>query len=325
MPRLSRRTWLRGAGALSLATSLPAPLLANDKFPSRPITLIVPFPAGGTADTTFRVLATAAARHLGQPVMIDNRPGASATMGAVAMKSAEPDGYRIAVTHSAVLRAQLMHQASYDALQDFTPIIQVSAFNVGLVVRQDSPLKSWADFIAEARKRPEQVTYGTNGPATAQNLAIVQIAELEKIKLIHVPFKGDSEGTSALLGGHIEAHAGGTILGDLVDNGQARWLAVFADQRLKRWPAAPTLYDLGYDVTAASPNGLIGPKGMPPEVVRRLHDAFKLALFDPQHVEIQEKYGQAVQYNNGTDFQEVIRKNFELERDKIRRAGLQRT
>ncbi|RZN36249.1 tripartite tricarboxylate transporter substrate binding protein [Bradyrhizobium sp. Leo121] len=325
MVGLSRRSWLGGVGALSLPASWPRRSWANDKFPSRPVTLIVPFPAGGTADTTFRVLATAAAGHLGQPIVVENRPGASATLGAVAMLSASSDGYRIAVTHSAVLRVQLMQKTPYDALQDFTPIIQIGAFNVGMVVRQDSPFKTWGDFIAEARKRPEEVNYGTNGPATAQNLAMVQVADIEKIKLIHVPFKGDSEGIAALLGAHIDAHAGGTILGDLVDNRQARWLAVFSDERLKRWPDAPTLYDLGYDVTAASPNGLIGPKGMPQEVVQRLHDAFKLALFDPQHVAIQEKYGQSIQYRDGADFGEVIRKNFEIEREKIRRAGLLRS
>lgn len=295
---------------------------AADTFPSRPITLIVPFPAGGTADTTFRVLATVAARHLGQSIVVENRAGASATLGAVAMMSTAPDGYRIAVTHSAVLRVQLMQKTPYDALKDFTPIIQIGAFNVGLVVRRDSPYKTWADLVADARKRPEQVTYGTNGPATAQNLALVQVADIEKIKLIHVPFKGDAEGIASLLGSHIDAHAGGTILGDLVDNGEARWLAVFADERLKRWPDAPTLYDLGYDVSAASPNGLIGPKGMPPEVVQRLHDAFKLALFDPQHVAVQEKYGQSIQYRDGAGFQDVINKSFELERERIRRAGL---
>jgi tripartite-type tricarboxylate transporter receptor subunit TctC len=285
----------------------------------------VPFPAGGTADTTFRLLATIASRHLGQAIVVENRPGVSATLGAVAMLSVPPDGYRIAVTHSAVLRVQLMQQTPYDALKDFTPIIQVSAFNVGMVVRTDSPLKTWGDFIAEARKRPGEVNYGTNGPATSQNLAIIQIADIEKVKLTHVPFKGDAEGIASLLGGHIDSHAGGTILGDLVDNGQARWLAVFSDERIKRWSSVPTLYDLGYDVTAASPNGLIGPKGMPAEVVQRLHDAFKLAVLDPEHVAIQEKYGQPISYRNGAEFGETIRKNFELEREKIRRAGLLRS
>ncbi|MBN8991442.1 MAG: tripartite tricarboxylate transporter substrate binding protein [Rhizobiales bacterium] len=324
MAKLSRRSWLAGLAATSVAAPLYGTSRANDNFPSRPVTLIVPFPAGGTADTTFRVLATAAARHLGKPIVVENRAGASATLGAVAMMSTPPDGYKIAVTHSAVLRVQLMQPTPYDALTDFTPIIQVGAFNVGMVARQDSPFKSFADIIAEARSRPEKINYGTNGPATAQNLAIVQVAAIENVKLVHVPFKGDAEAIAALLGGHIDTHAGGTLLGDLVENKQARWLAIFADERLKRWPDVPTLYDLGYDVTAASPNGLIGPKGMPQEVVQRLHDAFKLALFDPQHVEIQEKYGQSIQYRDGAGFGEVIRKNFELEREKIRRAGLLR-
>lgn len=325
MIKFSRRRITGGLGVAVLAAPWVGRAAANEPFPSRPVTLIVPFPAGGTADTTFRVLATIASRHLGQSIVVENRPGASATLGAVAMLSVPPDGYRIAVTHSAVLRVQLMQQTQYDALKDFTPIIQVSAFNVGMVVRNESPLRTWADFIAEARKRPGSVNYGTNGVATSQNLAIIQVADIEKIKITHVPFKGDSEGIAALLGGHIDSHAGGTILGDLVDNGQARWLAVFSDERIKRWPDVPTLYDLGYDVTAASPNGLIGPKGMPAEIVQRLHDAFKLAVLDPEHVAIQEKYGQPVSYRSSAEFAETIRKNFEIERAKIKRAGLLRS
>ncbi|RYY63710.1 MAG: tripartite tricarboxylate transporter substrate binding protein, partial [Comamonadaceae bacterium] len=224
---LKRRSFL-AAGLSAASVGLPGLAAAQDAFPSRPVTLIVPFPAGGTADTVFRALAKSTEPHLGQPLVIENRPGASATLGAAAVAQGKPDGYQIAVMHSAVLRLQLMQKTSYDALKDLTPIIQVSALDVGLIVRADSPYKTFKDFIEDARKRPGMVTYGTNGTATSQNLALVTLAAQEGVKLNHIPYKGDAEATVAVLGGHIDAQAGGTILGNLVDGGKARWLAVFS-------------------------------------------------------------------------------------------------
>lgn len=294
----------------------------DDSFPSRPISLIVPFPPGGTADNTYRVLAKAAEPHLGQSVVVENRAGASATMGAVAIANAPADGYHLTVTHSAVLRMQLMQRTAYDALRDFDPIIQISALNVGLLVREESPFQVWKDFIEAARQAPGEVSYGSNGVATSQNLALTQIAEQEKITFNHIPYKGDAEAITGLLGGFIDAHAGGTGLGSLVDGDKARWLALFSDVRLARWPDVPTLYDLGYNVPASSPTGIIGPAGMPGNVIDRLHDAFKKALYDSAHVRILEQSGQAVQYRDSAAFGKLIKQQYALERDRIRRAGL---
>src|SRR5690606_17582272 len=135
-------------------------------------------------------------------------------------------------------------------------------------------------------------------------------------------FKGDAEATTALLGGHIDAHAGGTGLGALVDGGKARWLALFSDVRLARWPEAPTLFDLGYNVPASSPTGIMGPAGMPPEVIARLHDAFKQALYTPEHGPALEQAGQAVQYRDGQGFAELIKEHYGLERERVSKAGL---
>ncbi len=309
-------------GGVVVAVPAFAQKKQDDTFPSRPVSLIVPFPPGGTADNTYRVLARAAEPYLGQSIVVENRAGASATMGAVAIANAVPDGYHLTVTHSAVLRMQLMQRTSYDALRDFDPIIQISALNVGLLVRKESPFQVWKDFIDAARQSPGDVSYGSNGVATSQNLALTQIAEQEKITLNHIPYKGDAEAITGLLGGFIDAHAGGTGLGSLVDGNKARWLALFSDVRLSRWPDVPTLYDLGYNVPASSPTGIIGPAGMPKNVVARLHDAFKRALYDPAHVKILEESGQAVQYRDGEAFRKLIAEQYALERERISRAGL---
>jgi len=309
------------AGAAAAGWALPA-AAQQEPFPSRPVTLIVPFPAGGTADVVYRALAKASEPHLGQPLVIDNKPGASATMGVSTVAHARPDGYQIAVMHSAVLRLQLMQKTNYDALTDITPIIQVSALDVGILVRADSPYKTFKDYIEDARRRPGQVTYGTNGVATSQNLALITLAAQERVQLNHVPYKGDAEATSALLGGFIDAHAGGTILGNLVDAGKARWLAVFSDRRLKKWPDVPTLFDLGYKIPASSPTGLVGPAGLPAGVVRKLHDAFKAGLADPQAVAMLERNAMDVYYKDPAAYAALIRESYAIEKERVERAGL---
>lgn len=319
---LKRRSLLAAGVAGSTVLACPLARAQEANFPSRPVTLIVPFPAGGTADMVYRALAKSTEPHLGQPIVIENKPGASATLGAATVAQGKPDGYQIAVMHSAVLRLQLMQKTSYNALTDLTPIIQVSALDVGILVRADSPYKTFKDYIEDARKRPGKVNYGTNGTATSQNLALITLAAQEGIQLTHVPYKGDAEATVALLGGHIDAHAGGTLLGTLVDSGKARWLAVFSDKRLKKWPDVPTLWDLGYKIPASSPTGLIGPAHMPPAIVKRLHDAFKAGLEDPHTVSALERYAMDVYYKDGPAYGALIRESYEIEKDRVRRAGL---
>lgn len=320
-----RRSLLAASATTLGAAAVGWPAIASAQevgFPTKPVTLIVPFPAGGTADVVYRALAKATEPHLGQAIVIENKPGASATLGASTVASGRPDGYQIAVMHSGVLRLQLMQKTSYNALTDLTPIIQVSALDVGILVRADSPYRTFKDYIEDARKRPGTVTYGTNGNATSQNLALITLAAQEGITLNHIPYKGDAEATASLLGGFIDAHAGGTILGALVDGGKARWLAVFSDRRLKKWPDVPTLYDLGYKIPVGSPTGLIGPAHMPPAVVRKLHDAFKAGLADAQTVTTLERNAMDVYYKDGPSYAALIRESYDLEKERVGRAGL---
>lgn len=322
--RTRRALLATGASALGAASIGWPTVVAGQEagFPSKPVTLIIPFPAGGTADVVYRALAKATEPHLGQTIVIENKPGASATFGASTVAAARPDGYQIAVMHSGVLRLQLMQKTSYNALTDLTPIIQISALDVGMVVRAESPYKSFKDYVEDARRRPGQVSYGTNGIATSQNLALITLAAQEKITLTHVPYKGDAEATAALLGGIIDAHAGGTILGSLVDGGKARWLVLFSDRRLKKWPDVPTLYDLGYKIPVGSPTGLIGPANLPAPIVKKLHEAFKAGLADPLTVSTLERNAMDVYYKDGAAYAALIRQSYDIEKERVGRAGL---
>jgi tripartite-type tricarboxylate transporter receptor subunit TctC len=314
---LSRRTFLASCAPIVL----PGLVRAQD-FPVRPVTLIAPSAPGGTTDVTFRALAKATEPHLGQTILIDNKPGANTSLGVQAVAKGKPDGYQLAVMLGAVLRNQLMNKVSYDALTELTPVIQVTAFDVGMIVKSDSPITSFKDFIAEARKRPGQLNYGTNGPSTSQHLIMMQAVAQESVQIQFVPFKSEAEGTQALLGGHINAYGASPAVGSLVDSGRARWLAVFSEKRLKKWPEAPTLMDLGYKLSASSFAGIVGPAGMPQPIVARLHDAFRKGMADPGFIKMLDNYAMDVHYRDPAGYSASIREQYAIERDRLQRAGL---
>src|SRR5688572_27688487 len=243
-------------------------------FPAKPVTLICPWPAGGGTDLHLRKLGEIAARHLGQPVVIENRPGGSGMNGPATMaKTAKPDGYTISQLAITAFRVPHMQKVDWHPLNDFTYIIGVSGYTFGIVVKADSPLKTFQDLIQYAKANPGALSYGTPGTGTSLHLAMEEIAAKAGIKFLHVPFKGTAESPRALMCGHIMAQVDSTGGARHVDAGTCRLLAALGDRRT-RWNA-PTVRELGIETVSNSPYGFVGPRGMPREVVNRLHDAFK--------------------------------------------------
>lgn len=243
---------------------LAAPSFAQN-YPERPITLIVPWPPGGSTDVALRSLADTTSKHLGQRIVIDNRPGASGTIGPTWLaRNGKPDGYVVAQMPITVFRLPHMTKVDFDPLTDFSWIINLTGYTFGVVVRADSQFKTWQDVIAYARANPGKFTYGTPGNGTSLHITMEDLAARENLKLLHVPFKGNADATAALLGGHIMASADSTGWGELVDAGRLRMLMTWGAQRTKRWPTVPTLKELGYPIVSVSPYGIAGPKGMDP-------------------------------------------------------------
>src|SRR5919202_6883563 len=190
--RLSRRFALGLAGI-----TLAAPALAQDRFPARPIRLLVPWTAGSSSDVQLRSLAELAQQSLGQPVVIENRPGASGTLHAQALAGAKPDGYTLGQMHLSVVRRPfLVRQPLWDAVADYTHILRLCGWMYGVVVKADSPYRSWSDFIAAARATPGELTFATSGIATTNHLAMEDLAVREGVQLTHVPYRGSSEGVT---------------------------------------------------------------------------------------------------------------------------------
>src|SRR5260221_8747695 len=312
---------LRTLLAIALATAAcTVPALAAD-YPARPITLIVPWPAGGSTDTHLRKLAEIASRQLGQPIVIENKPGASGMLGpSVMARNAAPDGYTISQLTVPAFRQPYMQKVDWDPLKDFTYIIGVSGYTFGVVVKSDSPFKSFEDLMAYAKANPGKMAYASTGTGTSPHLLVEDLASKAGVQLLHVPYKGNADSTQALMGGHVMAQSDATGWGKFVDQGAFRLLATFGDQRT-RW-GAPTAKELGYDVVSYSPYGIVGPKGMDPKVVKILHDAFKKAMDDPEHQKVLQQLDQLYCYRNSDDYAKWGAEALVSERALIERLGL---
>jgi tripartite-type tricarboxylate transporter receptor subunit TctC len=299
---------------LVVATSLFGAAVFAQDFPSRPVTLIVPWPAGGSTDLAMRALAASTDKYLGQPIVIENKPGAAGTLGASAMITAKPDGYTVTQIPITVFRYPHMAQVGYDPLTDLTYLIGISGYTFGVVVRADAPWKTWQDLIAYAKANPGKLSYGSPGANTSLHVTMEDIAQRDGIKWVHVPFKGNADNMTALLGGHIQVSADATGWGPHVDAGKMRLLVTWGSQRTKRWNDVPTLKELGYDIVSTSPYGIAGPKGMDPKVARVLHDAFKKGMEDPGHRQAMEKFDQELLYMSGEDYTKFARDTFAAEK-----------
>jgi tripartite-type tricarboxylate transporter receptor subunit TctC len=292
-------------------------------YPSRPVTFIVPWPPGGSTDLAMRALSTLAEKHLGQRIVIENKPGVSGTLGAQALaQGARPDGYTIAQMPITVFRLPHMMKTNFDPTQDFTWIIHLTGYTFGVVVRADSPWMTWADMIAYAKANPGKLTYATPGNGTSLHITMEDIAQREGIKWMQVPYRGFADASVGLLGGQVMAHADSTGWAELVNAGRVRLLVTWGATRTKRWPNVPTLKDLGYPIVSNSPYGLAGPRGMDPAVVKTLHDAFRKALEDPEYVKTLEKFDQEPYYLGSDDYAALAKKFIEEERVAIQRLGL---
>jgi tripartite-type tricarboxylate transporter receptor subunit TctC len=320
--KLRRRQFLGlAAGAVSLSV-LPRAAGAQ-AFPTRPVTLYIPYPAGTATDITLRTLTSAAEKRLGQPFVIENRPGAAGVLAPQQVAtSAQPDGYTIVQIPLTVFRTPFLRKTPYDPAKDFTYIIGITGYVYGIVVRADSSFKTFQDLIAYAKANPGKISYGTNGPNSTQHVSMLQIGKHFGIDWVHVPFKGGNESINALLGGHIDAIADVTVWAPQVDAGQLRLLVTFGATRTKRWPNVPNLKDIGFDMVATSPYGLAGPKNMNPAIVKALHDALKEGMDDFGFRSTMGKLDQEPWYLNSADYHTYAMREIAAQKQLVEEFGL---
>src|SRR5215210_7852745 len=312
--------------AVAVIAAVVSAAAGAQDYPTKPITLIVPWPAGGSTDIAMRAIADSASKHLGQPIAIDNKAGGSGTVGPATMAAAaKPDGYTIAQIPITVFRLPLMQKTTWDPLKDFTYIVHLTGYTFGVTTSAESQFKKWQDVVDYAKANPGKVTYATPGAGTSLHIGMEQIAAKAGIKLTHVPFKGGAETNAAVLGGHTTLQADSSGWKPLVEAGKLRLLMIWTANRSKNWPDTPTLRELGYPFVLDSPFGVAGPKGMDPKIVAKLHDAFKKAIDDPAVQEQLAKYDMVVNYKNTEDYRAFVAETVETERKALSDLGLAKT
>ena len=297
------------AGAVS-ATVLAA---SAPHFPSRPITLIVPFAPGLASDTALRSLADAAGKQLGQPIVVANMPGENGTLGAMALLKAPADGYTLSQVAGGTFRVPALLSAAEPEAQ-FTWIIGVSAFAYGVAVNATSPWRTWQEYVAAARTNAGKITYAVSGLGGTHHRTMEAIASRANVKWEAVLYRDGGEGLQALLSGKVDALVGSTGWGDLIKAGKIRMLVSWGSERPAQWPEVPTLKELGYDIVAEGPYGLIGPRNMDPAVTQKLHDAFRKAMDEPRFRSVLAELGQEPWYRTGTEFRRYAANEFAEQR-----------
>lgn len=280
------------------------------RFPSRPITFIIPVPPGGGTDLSIRVLVKEAEKFIGQPIVVVNKPGGALSIGVATIAAAKPDGYTIGFAGGGPLvLAPFLEKLPYDPLKDLQPIIQFGYFSFGVVVKADSPLKSFEDFVAYGRQNPKKLTYGTTGRNSLQYFLMELIAKKEGIQITHIPFKGTPESQVALLGGHILA-AVGDFNYSLLESGQIRLLLLLSDVPSKEYPEVPILKDVGCNYPNPVIMNVYGPKNMPEEIVKKLEEAFTKAVKQPTFINTMKELHIPIVYRNSKELNDYIVYNY---------------
>ena len=314
---MKRRDFLAGLGGLSTLALTGQTAHAQEAWPSKNISMVVPFPAGGQADIAARPVANYMQKVLGKAVIIDNRSGAGGSLGNATVARAAPDGHTLLMTLSslAVLPESdriYGRPVAYEVDQ-LQPIARVLADPTLFAVPASAPWKTIQEFIADAKARPGAISYGSSGPFGTLHVSMEMFALSAGIKMLHVPYRGAAPAVSDLIGGTIQALASAPgTLKQHVDAGTLRVLANFGAERLAAFPDLPTFKELGYsDVEFYIWAGLFAPKGMPAPVVTKLRETVRDAMKDPEVTKVFEAAGNMPAYQDSEAFAAFVSKDSE--------------
>lgn len=268
--------------AMVAATFAAPGAAATDAYPSRPITIIVPFPPGGSSDIVMRIVSQKASEILKQPIIIENRPGGAGNLAAVVIKNATPDGYLLMMGHTGThaVNPSLYTNLNFDPVKDFQPVAPLIAFNNILLVPADSPAKSVKDLVALAKSKKEGLSYGSQGIGTGGHLLGELLAKHAGIKLLHVPYRGIAPAVTDAVAGRVDFIFSSYISSaGYIEAGKLRMLAIAGTARHPRIPDVPTMAEAGYpDVHMEQWFGLFAPAGTPRPIVDKLNAAYVSAL-----------------------------------------------
>ncbi len=300
--------------------------LAQERFPSKPINLVVPFPASGAADLAARPLANELSRILGQPIVVLNRSGAGGVIGMAHVANATADGYTLLVTLPSIAiipEAEAVNDRKPPyRLQQFNPIARITADPLVLVVRGDGPWKSAKDLVADAKKRPDKINYGSSGVYGVLHLAFAVLENAADIRLYHVPFQGAAPAITAASGGQVDATgSGAAALLPHINSGRVRPIGVWGSTRSAALPDVPTLKESGFDAEFVFWSGLFAPAGVPPATVKTLRAAIAKAVEGSELKSQMEKMGSPLAYMDAPEFSAFFASDAKRIAAAIKRIG----
>lgn len=310
-------------GLLGTAGVLPA----QEAYPSRPITVVAPFPPGGVADLTARPVAAAMEKVLKNPVGVVNKTGAAGAVGMQFVATSKPDGYTLLLALSSISiipeADKIFGRQPTFTVDQFAPIALISADPTILVVRAESPWKTAREFIEDARKRPGQISFSSSGVYGTLHMAMELLSHAAGIKLRHVPYAGAGPALTAILGGHVDALASGpAVILPHIKSGKLRPLAGWGDKRVAALPDVPTFKELGYpDAEFYIWAGVFAPRGTPEPVLQKLRDAVRLAVSDGDFKASMDKLETPVTFKQGEEFRRFFETDARRLAEGVRKVG----
>jgi len=297
--------------------------LAQD-YPTKPVNVIVTFAPGGTLDAATRILATKAEKFLGQPVIVSNVGGGGGSVALAQVATTKPDSYEItSCTSTGLIRIPQLRAVPYGP-DDFIPVMHYAAVESGVVVKSDSPYKTFKELVEFAKQNPGKMTYATSGAGSPMHMAMEFVAMKEGLKWTHVPQTGGAPGLAAVLGGHVMAMSDSTEGVPHVKEGSLRLLATHVEKRMKSFPNVPTFRELGYDFINETVFMMAAPKGTPAPVIKKLDDSFHKAMDDPQFVQTIANIEFAVSYRNSADTKKYLEDAHARFAEMIKKLGIQK-
>ncbi len=326
LKRLSIITSLKSLALVAAATFSFGSAVAQDAYPSRAITMVVPFPPGGVADTVGRPIADAMSRALKQSVVVENRAGAGGGIGFSHVAKAKPDGYTVLMALSSVSvipeADRILGKAPSYELNQLKPIARITADPTVLVVRSETPWKTYKDFVADMRKNPTKFNYGSSGNYGTMHVPMEQLKAAEKFSITHIPYTGAGPAVIGLLGGQVDALATGPAsIVSHIKSGKVRALAHWGEGRLAALPDVPSFKELGIPAEFAQWSGIFVPAGTPDDVVAKLRDAARQAANDEKVKQIISNSGSPIQFLDASDFQRYVDTDAKKLAEVVKRIG----
>jgi tripartite-type tricarboxylate transporter receptor subunit TctC len=309
------------ASTLGLGLLCTATAQTTAKYPDKAVNLIVPYGAGGNTDAMARALTEHLTKKLGQPFIIENKPGAGGTLGVTQMLRAKPDGYNLTLVPLSVFRQPYLTKVQYDPLKDLTYVANVMNYTYAIAVPYNAPWKTIADMVGDVKKSPGKFSYAGSSQYSSNHLAMTELARATSLDWTFIPYKGDAEAINALLGSHVDIISATSTILPFVESKKVRVLAVAGSERSPDFPGIPTLKEAGYPVEMSSPLGIAGPAGMPKEIVDKLDTAVHEVLQDPAFTKQARSLGVELNYRNSPTYTSWAQQTYAKEKTIITRLA----